>query len=71
MKREKQVRHRIEQKTALRKNDRRRRRHLFRLGAKAERLQVVEAIKEANEKKGITYEPKRQRDRQRRYPKVR
>lgn len=64
MKNKKAIRHRIDQKTALRKKARQRRRHLFRLAAKANRVQVVETTKEAQtreiEKKGITtYGPKR------------
>ena len=46
MKRIKVIRHRIEQKTALRKNDRRRRRYLFRLANKP-LVRPVETIDES------------------------
>jgi hypothetical protein len=50
MKRIKVIRHRIEQKTADRKKARQRKRFLFRLVAKVDRLQVVKAIKETQTK---------------------
>ena len=49
MKREKAIRHRIEQKTADRKNDRRRKRHLFRLKNKA-LVNPIETIDESQAK---------------------
>ncbi len=73
MKNKKVIRHRINQKTADRKNARRRRRHLFRLRNKS-LVQPVETIDETQEKakeqlfgkspkKENTHEPKRQKDR--------
>lgn len=73
MKRIKAIRHRIDQKTADRKNARRRKRFLFRLQTKP-LVQPVETIDEAqakakeqlfgkSPKKGNTYDPKRQKNR--------